>query len=144
MAKKAPAPAPASQRGSLFANLPVTRRQRRILIIPRLLEERANDQRLRGKEQDNAHEIILRWADLEQSGGLARKETSVDANFLLEVFGKALGYKPFSDGEPTWDLERQFAVPGVGSADGALGAFGVGAPPHKRRQIIGRMDIPLQ
>ncbi len=127
MAKNQPASAVQVVPKALF-NQTTARRRRRVLVIPRLLLERANDLRLRGSEQDRAFQIIQKWADLEKAGRLARKETSLDADFLREVFGDALGYRPSSAAEDQWELERQFTVPGIGTADGALGYFSTGNP----------------
>lgn len=70
-----------------------------------------------------AHKIIVKWADLEDQGVLSRKETSLDAEFLLEVFGDALGYKSPTEGTEAHELERQYTVPDVGTADAAIGTF---------------------
>src|SRR5262249_25499230 len=45
--------------------------------------------------------------------------------FLVDVFGRALGYTVFSDGLENWNLEPEFVVPG-GSADAAIGQFAPG------------------
>jgi len=45
---------------------------------------------LRGSRQDRAHEIIVKWADLDSSGKLEkRKETEVEGEFLTQIFGEA-------------------------------------------------------
>ena len=99
------------------------KRLRRSLILPRTLEEEAEKALYRGKEQDHAHEIILRWADMELGGHLNKKETALDASFLHEVFGEALGYPTATQSPRRYALERNLSVPGVGTADGALGVF---------------------
>ncbi len=98
-------------------------RRRRPLFLPRLLREEAGKQLYRGPDQDEAHSILQRWAALESEGHLAKKETSLDAEFLHEVFGKALGYKTSTESPDAYHLEREFTVPGIGTADGALGRF---------------------
>jgi hypothetical protein len=75
----------------LFAK--VGGRRRRALILPRLLAAEADKMIYRGERQDRAHAILKHWADLELDGHLDKKETALDAGFLLEVFGKALGYR---------------------------------------------------
>ena len=60
-------------------------------------------------------------------GHLARKETALDASFLFEVFGEALGYKPVTQNPEKYHLERNYTVPGVGTSDGALGLFTPGS-----------------
>jgi hypothetical protein len=97
-----------------------TRRER--LILPKFLTQSSNDMRLRS-DQDRAHAVLLKWADLETSGKLRRmKETTLQGEFLVDVFGKALGYALFSEGTEQWHLQAQFAVPG-GEADAAIGSF---------------------
>ncbi len=99
--------------------------QRRIrpLVLPRLLAAEADNMQYRGEKQERAFDILRKWAKLEEQGHLKRKETALDASFLLEVFGDALGYKPATASPDKYYLERNFTVPGVGTADGALGAF---------------------
>ena len=105
----------------LFANR--GRRPRRALILPRYLTDEASKTQYRGKDQDAAFDIVKHWADLEFDGHLAKKETALNANFLLEIFGEALGYKPSTQSPEEWRLERNYSVPGIGTADGALGNF---------------------
>jgi len=102
-------------------------RRRRPLFLPRFLAREAQNQQLRGAGYDRAFEIIQRWADLDAKSRLRKKETSLDAEFLLEVFGQALGYKPPTGSDEEYNLSRQFAVPGIGTADAALGRFGPAA-----------------
>ncbi len=97
--------------------------RRRNLFLPRDLKGKSTDQRLRGESQEQAHKIILKWADMESSGKLEeQKETAIEGEFLKEVFGEALGYKFFSDNEETWNLKAKFSVNG-GEADAAIGVF---------------------
>ncbi len=119
---------------ALFSNaVPIgsaTARLRRALFIPAyLIQESKKRAHLYGEELTRAHAILHRWRDLAASGALAHKETSLDAEFLREVFTDALGYAPVTAGAAAaYQLERQFTVPDVGTADGALGAFTVGQP----------------
>jgi hypothetical protein len=100
-----------------------TRRQRAI-FIPRFLREASQSQQLAGPARDSARAIILRWADLDRDGHLVgQTETSMDARFLDEVFGQALGYAVKTHSPAAFQLEHKLAVPGVGTADGALGDF---------------------
>jgi hypothetical protein len=98
-------------------------RRRRTLILPRHLAQRAENKTLLGKAFDRAYEILKRWADLQQQGHLQQKETALDADFLREVFGDALGYKTATQSPEKYQQQRNFYVPGVGTADGALGDF---------------------
>jgi hypothetical protein len=111
----------------LFSNL--EKRRHRILFLPRFLHEEANAAFLRGPKQDRAYEVVCKWADLLAKGHLDRKETALDADFLQEVFGEALGYRSITQSPDHYQLERNFAVPGVGTADGALGTFSTTAEP---------------
>jgi len=110
----------------LFAK--VGGRRRRALILPRLLAAEADKMIYRGKEQDAAHEIIKHWVNLELEGHLEKKETALDAGFLLEIFGRALGYRTPTESPTAYELERNYYVPGIGTADGALGNFGPDNP----------------
>lgn len=99
------------------------------LILPELLEKAAAEPQLAGEARDAAHAIVLRWADLESSGKLARmKETQLRGEFLSEVFGRALRYRLFSENLQSWDLWQEFPVNG-GSADAAIGSFAAEADP---------------
>ena len=119
----------------LFAD--PARRRYRWLILPRYLDEESRKPILEGPERDRAHKIILRWANLESDGHLARKETSLDAAFLHELFGDALGYTPSTKSPDRYHLERSFTVPGIGTADGALGNF----PPANPAAAIAVIEL---
>ncbi|MFH1108912.1 MAG: hypothetical protein V1790_06935, partial [Planctomycetota bacterium] len=108
---------------------PEFRRRHLHLVLPKLLTEKAtifpfDDARLK-----NALSVLLRWADLAAQGALKQKETSVDADFLQVIFGQGLGYKTFTDSPHAYNMDRQFTVPGAGTADGALGSFATGREP---------------
>lgn len=104
-------------------------RRRRALILPRFLAAEADTFYFRTPQRDRAFVILTKWADMQAQGHLTKKETALDAGFLLEVFGEALGYKPVTHSPEHYALERNFTVPGVGTADGALGEFSTTAPP---------------
>lgn len=113
-----------ARESSLFIDQKLQRR--RVLILPRLLREEADKQAHRdaGADFDAAHKILIKWADMESKGHLKKKEISLNANFLNDIFGTALRYPTVehaTDGK--YLLERELHVPGVGNADGALGAF---------------------
>jgi hypothetical protein len=110
----------------LFAEMDKARygegRPRRLLFLPKFLKDAASDERLRHLA-DRAHQVFLKWADLETSGKLRTKnETALEGEFLNEVFGQALGYKLFSANETQWNLEAKYSVNG-GQADAAIGLF---------------------
>jgi Eco57I restriction-modification methylase len=128
MAKGKPAHRkPHSSEPDLFAG--VGSRRRRTLILPRYLAEEAESKLLAGRRQDRAFEIMTKWAGMEKQGHLDKKETALDAGFLHEVFGDALGYQTVTQSPAQYQLERNFTVPGVGTADGALGQFSALTPP---------------
>jgi len=99
-------------------------RRQRALFIPRLLHEAASNEQLKGPAQDRAHAIALRWAERETTGHLVQdKETSIDTQFLDQVFGEGLGYLVKTTSPEAFQLDHKFTVPGVGTADAALGEF---------------------
>ena len=99
-------------------------RRQRALFIPHYLSEAAASPVLKGPARDRAHEIAIRWADLERSGNLREyKETGIDTQFLDQLFGEGLGYRVKTTNPDAWELEHKFSVPDVGTADGALGQF---------------------
>ena len=97
--------------------------------MPIPLAEEADNVRLRGEKQDRANEVINEWIRLENKGHLRKKETALDASFLFDVFGKALGYSNATQSPHRYHLERNFTVPGVGTANGAIGIFEQGCDP---------------
>ncbi len=105
-------------------------RKHQNLFLPKLLEREAYNFRINEEAQEKAYEIILRWADLELSGKLEeKKETAIEAEFITEIFGEALGYTLFSENKKHWNLEHKFSVNG-GEADAALGDF-----EHKQKRL---------
>jgi hypothetical protein len=132
MSKRPSKPSPElDSAAALFAEL--EERKRRKLFLPKLLASRAGHtggHHLATPARDRAHAIVIKWADMETAGQLDKKETSLDAAFLREVFGEALGYRGPTESPAGWECERQFHVPGVGDADGALGRFAPGRPPE--------------
>ncbi len=99
-------------------------RPHRMLFLPKTLVKEAGKFSLPTNEQEKAHEILIRWADLESSGKLDKmNETTLQGDFLADVFGEALGYKRFSENLARWELQAQFGLPG-GTADAAIGFFG--------------------
>ena len=127
MAKKPAKPGQAKAHRDLLTR-PRPRRVRR-LILPRLLAEESPKLYYLEDRLEQAHKIFVRWADMARDGDLDKKETALDAEFLHEIFGDALGYPTSTERPDGYCLERMFAVPGVGPADGALGQFATGRPP---------------
>ncbi len=98
-------------------------RRRRSLFLPKYLADEADKPIHRNGRQEQAFEIMQKWVVLESQGHIFKKETAVDADFLIDVFGIALGHRPFSESPDRYELLRNFTVPGAGTADGALGNF---------------------
>lgn len=99
-------------------------RRQRALFLPHYLKDASGSVQLLGAAQDRAYQIALHWADLESSGHLpSYKETSVDTQFLDQLFVEGLGYQLKTTSPTAWQLEHKYAVSGVGTADGALGDF---------------------
>ena len=97
--------------------------KRRTILIDNYVSSMASDMRLAGPEFEKAHEIMIKWADLEKSGKLAKmNETNLEGEFLTDVFGKALGYTLFSENLDAWTIQQKFGVNG-GEADAAIGNF---------------------
>jgi hypothetical protein len=99
-------------------------RRQRALFIPRFLHAAGADLQLKDAKQEHAYAVAVRWADRESSGLLDKdRETSIDTQFLDQLFGEGLGYCVKTLNENAWQLEHKFTVPGVGIADAALGEF---------------------
>ncbi len=99
-------------------------RRQRALFIPRYVREAASSQHLTGSKQDRAYQIALQWAELESSGHLPKyNETTIDTQFLDQMFGEGLGYQVKTKSPTDYQLDHKFAVKGGGIADAALGEF---------------------
>jgi hypothetical protein len=93
------------------------------LVLLRFLKEAAGDMRLDENELRAAHAVLVKWADLETSGRLAKlKETQIQGDFLAEVFGDALGYAGPTDGAEVWHREQHHLIAGE-TPDAILGFF---------------------
>lgn len=94
------------------------------LILARFLKDAARDKRLDKNELKAAHAVLVKWADLETSGRLAKlTETQMQGEFLAEVFGEALGYVGPLDGADVWHREQHHQIAGE-TPDAILGFFG--------------------
>ncbi|MBN2447429.1 MAG: hypothetical protein JXO22_11915, partial [Phycisphaerae bacterium] len=124
MPKRKDAPNQIALFSNAVPNGSATARLRRALFIPAFLQGEARKRAIHYQAELEAAQTVLRkWAELATRGTLDRKETALDAEFLHEVFGEALGYHPVTEGSASYRLERNFTVPEVGVADGALGDF---------------------
>jgi len=113
-------------------------RRKRPLFIPARLKSDSQDRRLQGHKQETAHQILGRWAELESSGALeGQKESNIEAELLIQVFGEALGYTLFSEGQKQWNLKPKFRLNSL-IADAAIGFF------EARKKAIPRAVIELK
>jgi hypothetical protein len=71
----------------LFRGTAFSRHRR--LVLPRYLNEESFRLSNRRDEIEAAHNIFLRWAELESDGHLDKAETSLDESFRQEIFGQA-------------------------------------------------------
>ncbi len=133
MKKTKPGIAGIHDAGHLFRSAALARH--RHLILPRFLNDKAERRPKEDPDLEEAHKILIKWADLESNGYLAKKEISLDSQFLDEVFGDALHYLPSAKKPDAYQLEHKFTVPGVGIADGALGNFPPDTPANARAVI---------
>ncbi len=113
-------------------------RQKRPLFVQAFLKERSQDQRLQDDRCKRAHDIIVKWAELESKGVLqTQTESNLEAEFLTEVCGDALGYTLFSEGKTQWNLQPKFRLNDQ-IADAAIGFF------DAHREIAPRAVIELK
>jgi hypothetical protein len=97
------------------------------LILAHLLAKAAADRRLDEERITAAHQI-MRWADMDTSGRLEQfSETSVQGQFLSQVFGEALGYKEPTENTETWHQEQHRSIAGQ-TPDAVLGRFSQADP----------------
>jgi hypothetical protein len=114
------------------------------LFLPRYLKEFIEQpditvvkdkKRIDTDEVKAAHDILIKWADLERSGKLATmNENQLQGEFLGDVFGRALGYTLFSEGEDQWTLEQHHTIAGQ-QPDAILGHFKP-EQPHEPLAVI--------
>lgn len=112
----------------LFPELDKTRygesfRHKRLILPKPLDEQTKNKQIVETPAFENAYTLFCKWADLEKAGKLSPKtESSLESEFLTEIFGAALGYKLFSENAEKWEIEPKYAING-GQADAVVGTF---------------------
>ena len=141
MAKR---PTPAADGLKLFAQQEQAHerrlRRQRALFIPKIVREVASHTTLAGKPRDRAYEIILQWAELETAGHLPKyNETTIDTQFLDQIFGEGLGYQVKTKSPTDFQLDHKHAVKGAGIADAALGEFPRASSPKVIIELKGSM-----
>lgn len=115
-------------------------RRQRALFIPKYVREAASSQHLTGPKQDRAYQIAVQWAELESSGHLPKyNETTIDTQFLDQLFGEGLGYQVKTKSPTDYQLDHKFAVKGGGIADAALGEFPRAASPRVIIELKGSL-----
>ena len=127
MGKRRKLPENDNLQARLFVRSP--RRPRAGLILGRFVADEADKAIYKGPERERAFEIVKHWANLERNGVLRKKETALDAGFLVEFFGQALGYRGATETPRDYQLEHKLTVPGGGTPDAALGNFRSGEEP---------------
>ncbi len=98
-----------------------------LLILARLLRDAGTKQFQDEEHVAQAHDVLIRWADLETSGRLSElNETQLQGSFLAEVFGAALGYiVPFEGADLYYQIQHETIAPGQ-TPDAILGKFRAG------------------
>lgn len=93
------------------------------LILSRFLKAASIKTRLLESDLRFAHEVLVKWADLESSGRLTKlNETQMQGDFLAQVFGEALGYAGPLEGKEVWHREQHHQIAGQ-TPDAILGFF---------------------
>jgi len=93
------------------------------LILARFLKDATVDRWLDENVLRAAHAVLVKWADLETSGRLAKlNETQMQGDFLAQVFGDALEYTGALDGKEVWHREQHHPIAGE-TPDAILGFF---------------------
>ena len=105
------------------------------LVLARFLKDASEDKRFDENVLKTAQAVLVKWADLESSGRLAKlNETQMQGDFLAQVFGDALGYAGPLDGKEVWHREQHFQIAGE-TPDAVLGFFRQ-AEEHKPLAVI--------
>jgi hypothetical protein len=105
------------------------------LILARFLKLAASDKRLDEAQLRAAHAVLVKWADLETSGRLAKlNENQMQGDFLAQVFGDALGYAGPLNGAEVWHRIQHHTIAGQ-TPDAVLGFFR-GSETHRPLAVI--------
>ncbi|MBZ0173446.1 MAG: N-6 DNA methylase, partial [Phycisphaerales bacterium] len=97
-------------------------------------------QQLNSQTIDTAHMVIVRWADMELSGKLAKMtEEQLEGAFYNEVLVETLGYTPRTADEQDWHLDVKGKHGTIGTPDASIGRFREGgiAPPTAILELKG-------
>ncbi|MEX2172210.1 MAG: DNA methyltransferase [Pirellulales bacterium] len=99
------------------------------LFLARTVKDAAESKLLPEDDIALAHQILVKWADLEKSGQLATKtENELQGDLLEDVFGKALGYRRIVDSPEGWEQAQHPKNLQGPEPDGILGHFKPGQP----------------
>ncbi|WP_254174179.1 Eco57I restriction-modification methylase domain-containing protein [Planktothrix pseudagardhii] len=93
------------------------------------------------------HEILQRWINTLKAGTLEKvKETSLQGDFLKDIFQDILGYRSVISGEgKTWEIHAEQTISdGGGFADGALGLFTAIEGKGGKVKLQGKIIAPIE
>ena len=95
----------------------------------------------------NRHDILQRWINTLKPGTLEKvKETSLQGDFLKDIFQDILGYRSVISGEgKTWEIHAEQTISdGGGFADGALGLFTAIEGKGGKVKLQGKIIAPIE
>ncbi|MEQ8838949.1 MAG: N-6 DNA methylase, partial [Lacipirellulaceae bacterium] len=113
---------------------PVAQRQNKTdrLFLARLVRDAGEDNRLDEAAVAAAHEIVLKWVELDKKGRLKKKsERQLEGEFFADLFDKVLGYPGVATDATKWNLEQQYNLSGQ-FPDAVLGNFGEELEPEPK------------
>lgn len=93
------------------------------------------------------HDILQRWINTLKAGTLEKvKETSLQGDFLKDIFQDILGYRSVISGEgKTWEIHAEQTISdGGGFADGALGLFTAIEGKGGKVKLQGKIIAPIE
>ncbi len=93
------------------------------------------------------HKILQRWINTLKAGTLEKvKETSLQGDFLKDIFQTILGYQSVISGEgKTWEIHAEQTISdGGGFADGALGLFTAIEGKAGKVKLQGKIIAPIE
>ncbi|MFM6194573.1 MAG: Eco57I restriction-modification methylase domain-containing protein, partial [Planktothrix sp.] len=93
------------------------------------------------------HDILQRWINTLKAGTLEKvKETSLQGDFLKDIFQDILGYRSVISGEgKTWEIHAEQTISdGGGFADGALGLFTASEGKGGKVKLQGKIIAPIE
>jgi hypothetical protein len=93
------------------------------LFLGRFVEGAAREPILDTENLEERQKVVIKWADLERSGKLAKlNETQLQGDFLHEIFGQVLDYNRILDNPEHWHQVQHEPMHGQ-TPDAVLGHF---------------------